>query len=115
MKWFLILWALPLSLLGAWYGLSYYDINFGTQFFSRDLHDLVFQIYGNLLGMEPETIPGLVLKAILVDTVIVIGLIMLKRRGHSLYTGFKSLFARRSDKPADIETTQSEASLSSAP
>ena len=100
MKWFLILWALPLGLLGAWYGLSYYDINFGLQFFSRDLHDLVFQIYGSLLGMEPEAIPGLVLKAIIVDTAIVLGLIMLKRRGHSLLSGIKSLFVRRDTNSA---------------
>jgi hypothetical protein len=29
MKVFLILWVTPIVLLGSWYGLSYYDMNFG--------------------------------------------------------------------------------------
>ena len=65
MKWFLILWAGPLALLGGWYGLSYYDISFGFFMLTRDAHDLVFRIYGHVLGMEPEAIPPLVLRAII--------------------------------------------------
>ena len=29
MKTLLLLWALPIAILGAWYGLSYYDLSFG--------------------------------------------------------------------------------------
>ena len=46
MKWFLILWAGPIALLGSWYGLSYYDMNFGIFMLTRDAHDLVFRSYG---------------------------------------------------------------------
>ncbi len=48
MKTLLLLWALPITILGAWYGLSYYDMSFGIFMLTRDAHDLVFQIYGNI-------------------------------------------------------------------
>lgn len=89
MKLFLILWITPLTLLSGWYGLSYYDINFGYRILSRDLHDLVFMIYGDLLGMAPEAIPPLVLKAIIVDTVLVLGFILLKRRRKQIWSALK--------------------------
>ena len=60
MKWFIALWAAPMALLGSWYTLSYYDMNFGLSFLSRDLHDLVFAIYGNILGVPPEDVPPMV-------------------------------------------------------
>ena len=85
MKLFLALWIMPIVLLGGWYGLSYYDINFGYRILSRELHDLVFVIYGNLLGLPPETIPPLVLKAIILDTFLVLGLIALKRRRKQIW------------------------------
>jgi hypothetical protein len=85
MKVFLILWVTPIVLLGGWYGLSYYDMNFGFRILSRDLHDLVFTIYGNLLGMKPESIPPLVLKAIILDTFLVIGFIVIKRRRKQIW------------------------------
>ena len=47
MKWFLILWACPVLLLTGWYGLSYYDMNFGIFMLTRQAHDLVFAVYGN--------------------------------------------------------------------
>lgn len=49
MKWLLILWAGPVLLLSSWYGLSYYDMSFGFFMLTRQTHDLVFQIYGNIL------------------------------------------------------------------
>ena len=79
MKWLLVFWAGPILFLGSWYGLSYYDISFGTYFYSRDMHDLVFQIYGQVLGIPPDKVPPLVLKAIIFDTIIVFGLIALRR------------------------------------
>ena len=97
MKWLIIFWALPLGLLFGWYGLSYYDLNFGTLFFSRRMHDTVFMVYGNLLGIEPETIPPLVLKAIIVDTFLLIGIIWLKRRGKTITGLIRSMWNRSSD------------------
>ncbi|MCC0033667.1 MAG: hypothetical protein H6887_00210 [Hoeflea sp.] len=92
MKVFLVLWVTPIVLLGSWYGLSYYDINFGYRILSRDLHDLVFTIYGNLLGIPPESIPPLVLKAIVLDTFFVIGFIAIKRRRKQIWTAIRNLF-----------------------
>ena len=80
MKWFLILWAGPIAFLGSWYGLSYYDMNFGFFMLTRQAHDLVFQIYGHILGIPPESLPPLVLRAIIVDSLLVLGLLAFRRR-----------------------------------
>jgi hypothetical protein len=80
MKWFLILWALPIALLGSWYGLSYYDMNFGIFMLTRNAHDLVFRVYGHVLGMPPETIPPLVARAIAVDSLFVFAIIAFRKR-----------------------------------
>lgn len=80
MKWFLILWAGPIALLGSWYGLSYYDMNFGFFMLTRQTHDLVFQIYGQILGIPPEDLPLLVLRAIIVDSLVVFAILAFRRR-----------------------------------
>lgn len=80
MKKFLLLWVLPISFLGTWYALSLNDLHFGMGFFSREMHDLVFTIYGDALGIAPETIPPLVAKAILVDTGLVLLIVAFRRR-----------------------------------
>lgn len=108
MKWFLILWAGPIALLGSWYGLSYYDMNFGVFMLTRDAHDLVFQIYGNILGIAPESIPPLVARAIVVDSLIVFALIAFRRR-RKIIAWWQ---ARRQSSPAVLA---SDESLSSAP
>lgn len=116
MKWFLILWAVPIALLGSWYSLSYYDISFGYRILSRELHDLVFVIYGNLLGVPAEDVPGMVLKAIMVDSVLVAGIVVIRYRRHRIMAFFRSMFG--SDEPMDqpAEEARSTApSLSRAP
>ena len=116
MKVFLILWIIPIALLGGWYGLSYYDINFGLRILTRDLHDLVFTIYGNLLGIPPETIPPLVLKAIILDTFLVVGLIVLKRRRKQIWAAMRRFFGWTEDGEAAIEAgATAEPRYSSAP
>ena len=80
MKWFLILWAGPIVLLGSWYGLSYNDMSFGFFMLTRQTHDLVFQVYSNALGIPAEDIPPLVMRAIVVDSLIVFAIIGFRRR-----------------------------------
>jgi len=80
MKWFLILWAFPILLLGSWYGLSYNDMSFGYFMLTREANELVFQIYGNVLGIAPETIPPLVARAIVVDSCAVFAIMAFRRR-----------------------------------
>ena len=106
MKLFLALWIMPIVLLGGWYGLSYYDINFGYRILSRELHDLVFVIYGNLLGLPPETIPPLVLKAIILDTFLVLGLIALKRRRKQIWAFIRRVIGWETGRNADPDRSQ---------
>ena len=107
MKWFLILWAGPIALLGSWYGLSYYDMSFGIFMLTRDAHDLVFRIYGHILGIAPESIPPLVLRAIIVDSLIVFAIIAFRRR--------RKIIAWWQARRQSSAALASDESLSSAP
>jgi hypothetical protein len=80
MRYILIFWGLPMGVFWAWYLLSYHDINFGLLFFSRQVHDFAFTFYGNLLGIEPSTIPPLVIRACIVDTGLIFGIYALRKR-----------------------------------
>jgi hypothetical protein len=108
MKWFLILWAGPIALLGSWYGLSYYDMSFGIFMLTRDAHDLVFQIYGHILGIPPEDLPPLVLRAIIFDSFLVLCLIAFRRR-KKIWAWWQ---ARHQSSPGVLARDES---LSSAP
>lgn len=115
MKWFLILWAFPIILLGGWYGLSYNNVSFGIFMLTREANDLVFQIYGNVLGIPPEIIPGLVARAIVVDSLAVFAIMGFRRRRQ-----IAAWWARRHASPeaSDGRSARSFASadsLSNAP
>ncbi len=108
MKWFLILWAGPIEFLGSWYWLSYYDMSFGFFMLTRETHDLVFQIYGQILGIPPEDLPPLVLRAIVVDSLFVLAILAFRRR-KQIMAWWQ---ARRQSSPAVLARDDS---LSSAP
>jgi hypothetical protein len=110
MKWMLFLWAMPLTLLGGWYYLSYYDLNFGYPMLSRPMHDLVFQIYGNVLGIPPADIPPLVMKAICIDSLLLFAFLAFKRR-KAIHAWWR---ARQPSVSADAALARND-SLSSAP
>ena len=80
MRYILIFWALPMSILWGWYFMSYYDINFGLLFFSRLVHDFAFEFYGNILGIEPSTIPPLVARACIIDTGLIFAIYAFRKR-----------------------------------
>lgn len=80
MRYLFWLWFLPLTLFWGWFGLSYYDVNFGMLFLTRELHDMVFAIYGHILGIDPAIIPGMFLKACIFDTFLIFGIIAYRRR-----------------------------------
>lgn len=80
MRWILIFWALPIAVLGTWYGLSYNDINFGYLILSRQMNEFVFQLYGQILGLPPQDIPGLVLRAIVLDSLLLFSILAFRRR-----------------------------------
>jgi hypothetical protein len=49
-------------------------MSFGIRMFSREVHDLVFHIYGNTLGIAPEKIPAMAAWACFVDSLIVLSI-----------------------------------------
>ena len=80
MRYLFALWAAPLVLFWGWFFLSLNDINFGYVMLSRQLHDLVFQLYGQMLGIDPAIIPGMVAKACIFDGFLLMALWAFRRR-----------------------------------
>lgn len=80
MRYILLFWALPMGLFWGWYLLSYHDMHFGLLFLSRSVHDFAFGFYGNLLGIDPATIPPLVARACVVDTVLIFAIYAFRKR-----------------------------------
>ncbi|MBP2547205.1 hypothetical protein J2858_000098 [Neorhizobium galegae] len=107
MKWFLILWAGPVLLLASWYGLSYYDMSFGFFMLTRQTHDLVFQIYGNVLGIPPQDLPPLVARAIAFDSLVVLSIVAFRKR--------KQIAAWWRARQLSVAAVASDDSLSRAP
>ena len=80
MRALIVFWAAPLILFWGWFFLSLNDINFGYVMLSRQLHDLAFQLYGQILGVDPAIIPGMVARACVFDTFLLMGLVAFRRR-----------------------------------
>ena len=91
MRILLTLWFIPLVLFWGWYALSANDIHFGFTMLTRQVHDIVFQLYGNTLGIDPAKIPGMVAAACAFDTAIVMGIAAIRWRA-SWYPQTKALF-----------------------
>ena len=75
MRIILFLWAIPMALFWGWYALSVNDWNFGTIFLSKQLHDLVFEMYGRTLGIAPDAVPAAIASASAFDTLAVMALL----------------------------------------
>ncbi|MEM9278683.1 MAG: DUF6105 family protein [Pseudomonadota bacterium] len=84
MRAILILWAIPLILFWGWYGLSANNMHFGFFFLERQFHDLVFNIYSNILGLPAEDIPGWIAWVFFVDTLIILAVAALRWYKHWL-------------------------------
>jgi hypothetical protein len=108
MRWILIFWAMPIAVLGTWYGLSINDMNFGYLILSRQMNEFVFQLYGQILGLPPEDIPGLVVRAIILDSLLLFSILAFRRRKQ-----IAAWWAAR-QKPAS-ESLAIDDNLSSAP
>ncbi len=93
MRWVLTLWAVPMGIFWGWYFLSLNDINFGVMMLSRPFHDLFFQLYADVLGVEPSTIPPVVAKACILDTAILMAIWAFRRR-HNLLAWGRGMRAR---------------------
>lgn len=93
MKYIFALWAIPLVLFWGWFGLSYFDINMGYVMLTRQAHDLVFQLYGDTLGIDPTTIAPMIAKACVLDTAILLAIWAFRRR-KTLVPRVRALFSR---------------------
>lgn len=80
MRYVFLAWALPLMLFWGWYFLSLNDVSFGFTMLTRDAHDLVFRIYGHVLGLDPQVVPGLAARACIVDTGTILAIWAFRRR-----------------------------------
>lgn len=96
-------WFVPMGLLWGWYGLSYHDINFGLTALSRSTHDLVFAIYGHILGIEKDVVVRLLIKACIVDTILIMAIVAFRRR-----RAIRAWWAQRTERPMtdDIPTVE---------
>lgn len=74
MRVILVLWAFPLVVFWTWYALSANDISFGTIFLSRQLHDIVFEVYGRTLGVPASSVPSMMASACAVDSALILSL-----------------------------------------
>lgn len=109
-KTLLILWLAPIVLLGVWGGLASNDINFGYQFFSRAFYDHILHIYGHLLGVDPQIIPGMVIKAVIFDSAVIIPLIIAFRMRAKWWPQTKAKIVRLYEgaKPASRRSIPAE-------
>lgn len=80
MRWVFAAWAFPMIVIWGWYFLSYYDMNFGFIMLSRQVHELVFQIYGEMLGIDPKLLPGLLARTCVIDTLFIVAIWAFRRR-----------------------------------
>ncbi|MFU0504554.1 DUF6105 family protein [Pseudaminobacter sp. NGMCC 1.201702] len=80
MRYLIALWLAPLVLFWGWFGLSFYDVNFGYVLLTRQAHDLIFQLYGEVLGIDPAIIPMMIVKACIFDGLIVLAIVAFRRR-----------------------------------
>jgi hypothetical protein len=80
MRWVFAVWAFPMIVIWGWFSLSYYDINFGYIMLSRQVHELVFEIYGNQLGVDPKLVPWLVAEVCIIDTLVIVAIWAFRRR-----------------------------------
>ena len=78
MRTLLTLWLAPMVVFWGWHFLSLADV--GGIIFSRELHDRVYMIYGTLLGIDPDVIPGMVARALVFDSTILFAFIAFRRR-----------------------------------
>jgi len=80
MKYILYAFFLPMGIFWGWYALSINDINFGFMLLTPDMNHLLFQIYGDILGIDPQIIPGLVARACVFDGFLLLAIYAFRRR-----------------------------------
>ncbi len=80
MRYLILFWALPMSFIWGWYFMSLNDMNLGSIYLSKEFHELVFNIYGQVLGVDPAAIPAMLAKTCIFDTFLIFGILVFRRR-----------------------------------
>lgn len=80
MKYIFASWAAPMAIFWGWYYLSLNDMNFGYVMLSRQVHDLFFGMYGDILGIDPAIIPPMVARACVFDGAVICAIWAFRRR-----------------------------------
>ncbi|PCH48418.1 MAG: hypothetical protein COC23_00145 [Hyphomicrobiales bacterium] len=74
------IWTLPVGFVVGWLILSANDWNFGFQFLSRHAFDQFLGIYSSALGVEVDELPGMLGKALLLDSWLIAAFIAFRKR-----------------------------------
>lgn len=78
MKYLLIFWGIPVGSIAVWYYLSFNDIHFGYVLLSRGFNDAVFNVYGNILGTDGQSVRDLLIRTFVIDTLLIAAIIYFK-------------------------------------
>ena len=113
MRALLTFWLAPIVFFWTWYALSLHDA--GGFFFSREMHDRVFAMYGAILSVDPAAIPGMVADALVGDSLILLAIVAFRRR-RAIHGWWLARKAQPAAEPVpDAAYPRNAESLSSAP
>ncbi len=101
MRVILFLWFFPLVLFWGWFALSVNDWSFGFVMLSRELHDVVFDIYARTLGVERELLPGMIAGACAVDSALIMAIAAFRWRASWMPHLREMLASYWQDDPVD--------------
>lgn len=104
-KYVFAVWATPLLLFWGWYFLSFYDVHFGYVLLTRQAHDLIFDLYGQMVGLDPATIPMLIAQACIFDTGLIVAIWAFRRR-RELKAWATTMMVRHQPVLAGVENVQ---------
>lgn len=101
-----LLWFGPLLFLCVWLAVASTGLGPTGSFFSREYYDQVFGLYAIALGVDPDSLPPLVWRALGIDGAVVLAIFAFRRRKR-----IAAFLGSRVQAPSPGETR----SLSSAP
>lgn len=79
-RYIFLFFAIPVGLFWLWYWVSYFDLHFGFLVLSRLFHDYYFVTAGNMTGIPPEQIPGMLARVSAIDLGIILAIWAFRRR-----------------------------------
>lgn len=71
MRTVLFLWVAPVAFLVVWFILASNDWSMGMHLFSREVYDEVLRLYAQILGIQPDVVPGMIGRIAAFDAVLI--------------------------------------------